>query len=84
MTSILYFAWLREMVGVGEESVGIPDEVSTVDELMGWLAGRSAGHAAAFARPALVRCAIDQEFVGGEASVAKAGEIAFFPPVTGG
>jgi molybdopterin synthase sulfur carrier subunit len=84
MTSILYFAWLRERVGVAEESVAIPGEVVTVTELMGWLAGRSAGHAAAFERPELVRCAIDQEFVGAEAAVAPAREIAFFPPVTGG
>jgi molybdopterin synthase sulfur carrier subunit len=84
VTAILYFAWLREKVGVAEEQVAIPPEVATVTDLMGWLARRSAGHAAGFERPELVRCAIDQEFVGPDAAVVSAREIAFFPPVTGG
>ncbi len=84
MTDILYFAWLREKVGVAAESLAIPEDVTTVTGLMGWLAQRSPGHAAAFERPEVVRCAIDQEFVGAEAPVAPAREIAFFPPVTGG
>jgi molybdopterin synthase sulfur carrier subunit len=84
MTDILYFAWLREQVGTAEESLAIPADVGDVTALIGWLAQRSAGHARAFARPEIVRCAIDQEFVGAQAPIAAAREIAFFPPVTGG
>jgi molybdopterin synthase sulfur carrier subunit len=81
---ILYFAWLREKVGVSSEDLAVPDAVATVRELMLWLQARGAGHAAAFANGKLVRCAVDQEFVGMDAPIAGAREIAFFPPVTGG
>jgi molybdopterin synthase sulfur carrier subunit len=81
---ILYFAWLREKVGVGAEEILPPEEVRTVGDLVGWLSARSAGHAAAFANGRLVRCAVDQEFAGFEAAIGRAREIAFFPPVTGG
>lgn len=66
------------------EDILPPAEVRTVGELVDWLRGRSAGHAAAFAHGRLVRCAVDQEFAGLEAAIGRAREIAFFPPVTGG
>jgi molybdopterin synthase sulfur carrier subunit len=81
---VLYFAWLRDHVGTGEETVEPPGDVRTVGALMAWLSGRSAGHARAFADPAVVRCAVDQDFAGLDADVVAAREVAFFPPVTGG
>jgi molybdopterin synthase sulfur carrier subunit len=81
---VLYFAWLRDRVGVGEEVIERPADVATVGDLMAWLAGRSEGHARAFADPALVRCAVDQDFAGLDVPLDGASEVAFFPPVTGG
>ncbi|MFH5923974.1 molybdopterin converting factor subunit 1 [Roseomonas xinghualingensis] len=81
---ILYFAWLRQRAGVGEESVSPPPEVADVGGLMRWLAGRSPGHASAFADPAQVRMAVNQEFCGPDHPVKPGDEVAFFPPVTGG
>jgi len=81
---ILYFAWLREKVGVAQEELTVPAQARTVGDLALWLGQRSAGHAAAFANAKLVRCAINQEFAGVETPIAGAAEIAFFPPVTGG
>src|SRR4051794_31262818 len=46
---VLYFAWVRQKVGVAEEAVSPPDEVQDIGGLMAWLAARSPGHAAAFA-----------------------------------
>jgi sulfur-carrier protein len=82
--TILYFAWLRERVGVSEERVALPADVSTVAELVAWLAGRSAGHAHAFANRRTVRCAVNQDFAEPSARVGPGDEVAFFPPVTGG
>lgn len=82
--SILYFAWVREAVGTGEERVDLPETVRTVADLVAWLAGRSEGHAAAFAEPARLRAAIDQAFVPLDAPLGSAREVAIFPPVTGG
>ncbi|SFP48033.1 molybdopterin converting factor subunit 1 [Sphingomonas rubra] len=81
---ILYFAWVREGVGTGEEEVDLPATVTTVAALIDWLATRSPAHAAAFAEPARLRAAVDQEFGPLDASVVGAAEVAIFPPVTGG
>ena len=45
---------------------------------------RFPGHAAAFADPALVRVAVNQDHAGLDAIVTDRDEVAFFPPVTGG
>jgi len=81
---ILYFAWLREKIGVSEETLDPPAGTQTVGALIDWLKTRDAAHAAAFAEANRIRCAIDQEIAGPDASLAGAREIAFFPPVTGG
>lgn len=81
---ILYFAWVRERIGVGEEQVDPPADVVSVADLIGWLSERSDGHAHAFADPHRLRAAVDQQFVPLDASIAGAREVALFPPVTGG
>ena len=81
---ILYFAWLRERVGLAEERIALPAEVATVGELVEWLRRRSPGHEAAFAVTRTVRCAVNQAFADPATKLAPGDEIAFFPPVTGG
>ena len=81
---VLYFAWLRERVGVAEEDLDLPSSVANLADLIAWLGQRSAGHMAAFATTATVRCAINQDFATPEAAIRAGDEIAFFPPVTGG
>ncbi len=82
--NILYFAWVRQKVGLAGEEVAPPPEVTSVAALVDWLADRSPGHAAAFANRATIRCAVNQEFATPDAAVAAGDEVAFFPPVTGG
>ncbi|MBW6523893.1 molybdopterin converting factor subunit 1 [Sphingomonas sp. RHCKR47] len=81
---LLYFAWVRERIGMGGEEVSPPEAVETVADLVAWLSSRSDGHAAAFAKPARLRAAVDQAFVPLDTRIAGAREIAIFPPVTGG
>lgn len=81
---ILYFAWLREKIGLGEEVFAPPPDVTTPRALLGWLRRRGGGYTAAFANEDLIRCAVDQEFCALDAPFGAAAEIAFFPPVTGG
>jgi molybdopterin synthase sulfur carrier subunit len=40
---LLYFAWLRERVGLGEEEVTPPSSVVTVADLIAWLRLRGPG-----------------------------------------
>lgn len=81
---VLYFAWVRQKVGVAEERVAPPADVTDVGGLMRWLSGRSPGHAAAFADAKQIRAAVNQEFCAPDHPVRAGDEIAFFPPVTGG
>jgi molybdopterin synthase sulfur carrier subunit len=81
---ILYFAWVREGIGLSSERVDPPADVTDIAGLIRWLAGRSAGHAEALADPARLRAAIDQAFAPLDTAIAGAREIALFPPVTGG
>jgi len=81
---LLYFAWLRERVGLGEEQVALPDAVATVAGLVTWLRTRGPGYEGAFGTTAAVRCAVNQEFAQPDAAVRPGDEVAFFPPVTGG
>ncbi len=79
---VLYFAWMRERIGVPKEEVETSAE--TVAELVEELKAREARYAAAFADMASVRVAVDQELTELSASLAGAREVAFFPPMTGG
>ncbi|MCI4662165.1 MAG: molybdopterin converting factor subunit 1 [Neomegalonema sp.] len=81
---ILYFAWLRERIGTGRETLELPDSLTTAAELIDWLKAREARYAAAFEDPSVIRIAIDQVQAEPDASILGAREIAFFPPVTGG
>jgi molybdopterin synthase sulfur carrier subunit len=81
---VLYFAWLRSKVGIAEEDVDPPAEVTTVADLIAWLKARGGGYADAFADLSVVRVAVNQDYVKLDHPVGPADEVALFPPVTGG
>lgn len=81
---LLYFAWVREKTGIGQEEVELPAAVHTVDDLIIWLKSRGPQFELAFEKSEIIRAAIDQAHVKHDASIKNAREIAFFPPVTGG
>ena len=81
---ILYFAWLRSKIGIGQEELSPPQEVATLGQLVAWLQTRSPAHAEVFSQTGLIRAAINQDYAGLDQAVAADDEVAFFPPVTGG
>lgn len=82
---VLYFAWMREKIGRGEEVLDpVPDGAATVAGLMDILAARGGGYAEAFADRKVVRTAVNQTYAGPDQAIAAGDEVAFFPPVTGG
>jgi sulfur-carrier protein len=81
---LVYFAWVRERIGVDEETVELPAAVVTVRDLLHWLKGRGPEYEAALLAPEVVRVAIDQEHVDHSEAILGAKEIAIFPPMTGG
>jgi molybdopterin synthase sulfur carrier subunit len=81
---LLYFAWVRQKIGKDEEDFALPPDVSSVADLMTVLRARGGGYAEAFADPARLRAALNQEHVRFDARLGNDDEVAFFPPVTGG
>ncbi len=79
-----YFAWVRERVGKPEEDIEVPAGIATVGDLMEWLASRGEEYAHACENPKVIRAAIDRNHVKPQTPIGQAGEIAFFPPMTGG
>jgi sulfur-carrier protein len=82
--TLLYFAWVRQKIGVAEESFALPDGVKTVADLAAHLRARGDGYAEALSDMNRVRAAVNREHVSLDAAVNDKDEIAFFPPVTGG
>ena len=81
---LLYFARLRQAVGIGEEDVELPPEVKTVADVIQWLKTRDEVFELAFHDLRTIRSAVNQAHVAFDTPIAEAKEIAFFPPVTGG
>ncbi|MGH6620908.1 MAG: molybdopterin converting factor subunit 1 [Alphaproteobacteria bacterium] len=81
---VLYFAWLRQHTGIGEETVSPPPSVRDVAGLVEWLRTLGPGHAEALRDPSAIRVAVNQEFATADAHVSQGDEIALFPPMTGG
>lgn len=82
--TVVYFAWVKEKVGLSQEEVTPPADVATVAALMDWLAARSTRHAGAFAERSHIKAAVDHVHAPHSAAISGVKEVAFFPPVTGG
>jgi molybdopterin synthase sulfur carrier subunit len=81
---LIYFAWVRERIGLSDEEVVLPPELRSVRDLLAWLQGRGEGYGNALRYPDAIRVAINQEHVDHREMLAGAREIALFPPMTGG
>lgn len=79
---VLYFAWVRERIGLPKETV--TTEAATVADLVTELRAREERYDLAFSDLSALRVAVDQELTDFDASIRGAREVAFFPPMTGG
>ena len=81
---VLYFAWIREKIGMDAEAVTPPKSVATVSDLADWLAAKGDSYRDALQDRARIRAAVNQTFAGWDHPINLGDEVAFFPPVTGG
>ena len=79
---IRYFAALREALGPQEELDCEPG--LTVSQIRNRLVARGSPYADVLATHRLVRCAWNQHMCELNHALTSEGELAFFPPVTGG
>ena len=81
---LVYFASVREAIGLSSEEFDVPQDVCTVGDLVARISARSDEHARALHDLSRLRFALDQEMVADDALLGAAKELAIFPPVTGG
>ncbi|MDZ7823354.1 MAG: molybdopterin converting factor subunit 1 [Ahrensia sp.] len=86
MTKLIYFAWVRERIGVSDEVVTLPHNIKTGDDLMAWLKTRGENYEYALENSDAIRIAVNQEHIHHKDALGdiSAAEIALFPPMTGG
>ena len=84
MVNLVYFARLREALGLDSEEVTLPQGVRDVVSLTQWLRGRGKVWDTELAPGNRVRVAVNLEVAEQSTGVADGDEVAFFPPVTGG
>lgn len=81
---LLYFAWVRERIGRGEEILAVPASLTTVADLVAWLKTRGPEYELALGEEHAVRVALDKVHATPSAPIVGVSEAALFPPMTGG
>ena len=81
---LLYFAWLRQKIGVETEQVALPDDVTDVAGLIVLLKGRGDNYAEALKNDKVIKVAVNQAYARPGTALKDSDEVALFPPVTGG
>lgn len=79
---VLYFAWVRERIGLPRETV--ETGAATVADLVAELRAREDRYDLAFSDLSALRVAVDQQLADFDAPLEGVREVAFFPPMTGG
>ena len=82
MLDVLYFAWVRERIGLPREKIAT--NAATVADLVAELRAREDRYDLAFRDVTALRVALDQEMADFNAPLTGVREVAFFPPMTGG
>jgi sulfur-carrier protein len=82
MIDVVYFAWVRERIGLPRERLAT--QAVTVADLVAELRAREDRYDVAFSDLSSLRVAVDQELTTFDAPLAGVREVAFFPPMTGG
>ncbi|QEE36823.1 molybdopterin converting factor subunit 1 [Octadecabacter sp. SW4] len=82
MIDVVYFAWVRERIGLPREQVAT--RAATVNDLIAELRAREERYELAFSDISALRVALDQTLTDFDAPLAGVREVAFFPPMTGG
>ncbi len=83
MVKVLYFASLRELIGLANEEVVLPAD-ATVAGLVACLSSRGGAYAEALAAGGRWRVAVNQDMAVLSDTITSGDEVAIFPPVTGG
>ena len=82
--TVLYFARLRESLGLAQEEIALQANLSNVGQLLDFLRARGAVWQDVLGNTKTVRVAVNQDLAGKDTPLKDGDEVALFPPVTGG
>lgn len=81
---IQYFAWLKDKLGIGEEEVTIPEDVTDVGQLINWISTRSPRYTDAFEFVEVIKVVVNRKNAGNDHPIKQDDEVIFIPPIAGG
>ena len=84
MLKVIYFASLKDRIGRSEESIDLPESVSSVESLIDHLSTLHGEEWSSIINGSTILVAVNHEMSDRAASIKEGDEVAFFPPVTGG
>lgn len=79
-----FFASVREVLGTSQESITLPEQIKTVGDVRNYLRERGGVWTEMLAEGRPLRMAYNQVMANANTMITDGGEVAFFPPVTGG
>ena len=82
--TLRFFASVREQLGTSQETITVPAGVTTVGGVRAWLQERGGLWARALGADQPLRTAFNHTMCPADTAISDGGEVAFFPPVTGG
>ena len=82
--TLRFFASVREALGTAQETLTLPPGVTTVGAVREHLMARGGEWESALAADRPLRTAFNHVMCPADTPVEAGGEVAFFPPVTGG
>tara|TARA_B100000676_G_C18033039_1_gene819989 strand:- start:377 stop:628 length:252 start_codon:yes stop_codon:yes gene_type:complete len=81
---VLYFAKVREIIGLPEENIDLPSNIQTVEDFLDYLISKENKYDLALSNKDAIHIACDEGHVDKDFVLKNTKEIAIFPPVTGG
>ena len=81
---VKYFSWIKEHIGKAEDVIDLPEDITTIKELITHLENLNDDYRLAFEKKNLIKIAINKSYSSLDDKIGNNDEIAFFPPVTGG
>ncbi|KKB80146.1 hypothetical protein VW35_06855 [Devosia soli] len=81
---VLYFAWLRERLNRASDDINLPDDITTLTELVAWLRANDEALDLAMDNPKQFKLSRNARIVSWDTAITDDDTIAILPPMTGG
>ena len=81
---VLYFSWIKDNIGKGEEEISLDENIKTISDLINHLINVDENYKKAFKDISIIRFSKNMNLVNIDENIDNNDEIAFFPPMTGG